>query len=99
MNLLVPTVAREAFGLTVVEFMQLGVPVIATDNGGPAEIITDGADGLLIPPANAPAIAEAVARLAADEGLRKSMGEHGRREAAARFSYDTFYNKILGLYQ
>ena len=96
---IVPTVAREAFGLTVVEFMQLGVPVIATDNGGPAEIITDGADGLLIPPANAPAIAEAVARLAADEGLRKSMGEHGRREAAARFSYDTFYNKILSLYQ
>ncbi len=95
---IVPTIAQEAFGLSVAEFMQQGVAVIATDNGGPREIITDGIDGILIPPGNAVAISDAVARLAEDETLRRKIGNAARHTIAERFGYDDFYKKVLRLY-
>jgi len=95
---IVPTIAQEAFGLTVAEFMQQGVPVIATYNGGPREIITDGVDGILIPPGNAVAISDAVSRLAKDSAMRRKMGDTARMTIETRFSYDDFYKNILRLY-
>lgn len=95
---IVPTIVPEAFGLTVAEFMQQGVSVIATDNGGPREIITDGVDGILIPPGNAGAIRDAVARLANDPDMRREMGDNARQKIATVFDYDDFYKKILKLY-
>lgn len=79
--LLVPS-WEEPFGRVVLEGMAMGVPVLATRVGGPAEIVTDGRDGLLLP-ARAPAAwSAALDRVIADAGLRDALGAAGRRRAA-----------------
>ncbi|MBL0804376.1 glycosyltransferase, partial [Streptomyces albidoflavus] len=65
----------ESFGMTVVEAMRCGVPVVAVDcPHGPREIITDGVDGLLVRSAAPDALADALLSLVGDEDLRRSMG-------------------------
>ncbi|EFE80440.1 transferase [Streptomyces albidoflavus] len=76
----------ESFGMTVVEAMRCGVPVVAVDcPHGPREIITDGVDGLLVRSAGPDALAEALLSLVGDENLRHSMGR-AALASAARYS-------------
>ena len=80
---LVPSAWAEPFGLVAVEAMQAGRPVIASDAGGLADIVVDGETGLLTRPGDPVALAAAVQRLVADEGLRRAMGRAGRSRATA----------------
>ncbi|MFD3355273.1 glycosyltransferase family 4 protein [Streptomyces fradiae] len=76
------TSRHESFGMTLVESMRCGVPMVSTDcDYGPREIIEDGEDGLLVPVGDADAVAAALLRLIEDEGLRRRMGEAARRNA------------------
>lgn len=70
---------EEYFGLPAVEAMAAGVPVIASDRASLPEIM-DGA-GLLVPPSDADAVADALLRVLTDEGLRQSLVERGRTRA------------------
>ncbi|WP_333762946.1 glycosyltransferase family 4 protein [Streptomyces sp. IBSBF 2390] len=75
----------ESFGMTLVEAMRCGVPVVATDCPlGPAEIIDDGVDGRLVPMGDKHALAAELCQLIADESGRRRMGE-AARAAAHRF--------------
>ena len=65
----------EPFGQVVVEGMAVGLSVVAADAGGPAEVIDHGVNGLLYPPGDADALAQALRRLAADPVLRHRLGE------------------------
>ncbi len=94
-----PSVWKEPFGLVLTEFMSLGVPVVATAGGGPSEIIADGESGLLVPPSDPVALADAIRRLASDAALRKATGEKGRETVAEKFSYSRFYDQILDNYR
>ncbi|RAJ59860.1 glycosyltransferase involved in cell wall biosynthesis [Streptomyces sp. Amel2xB2] len=68
------TSSLESFGMTIVEAMRCGLPVVATDcPHGPGEIIRDGADGLLAPVGDVPAISRALLRLIGDDALRNRM--------------------------
>ncbi len=71
----------EPLGQVVLEGMAAGLPVVAADAGGPAEIIDDGVDGLLYPPGDEAALAERLRRLADDRELRVTprSGRGGRR--------------------
>jgi glycosyltransferase involved in cell wall biosynthesis len=98
-----PSVRPESFGLTLVEAMASGVPVVASAAGGPREVVRDGETGYLVPPGDAGALAAAVARLATDPGLRRAMGAAGRRDVAARFDIrahaaacTTLYRGLVG---
>jgi glycosyltransferase involved in cell wall biosynthesis len=71
----------EPFGQVVVEAMATGVPVVAAGAGGPAEVITDGQDGLLAPPGDRDALAACLTRLSDDLGLRERLVAAGRRRA------------------
>lgn len=72
----------EPFGQVVVETMAAGRPVVAPAAGGPSEIVTDGVDGLLVPPGDVDALAGALVRLAADPALRARLAAAGPRRAA-----------------
>ncbi len=69
---------REGMPMTILEAMSVGVPVVAYDcPTGPAEIITDGHNGLLVPAGKIHALADAIGRLIVDPGLRTHLAENG----------------------
>lgn len=76
------SVIPEPFGQVVIEAMACGVAVVAADAGGPAEIVTDGTDGLLVPPGDIAALSRALQRLIDDPELRHRLGNAGKRRAA-----------------
>jgi glycosyltransferase involved in cell wall biosynthesis len=75
----------EGLPMSVIEAMLCGLPVVATDIRGPREQVVDGETGILVPPAKVAELAEALARLASDAGLRSRMGDAGRARAAALY--------------
>ena len=75
----------EPFGRVLLEAMALGRPVVATDDGGPREVVTPDVDGLLVPPSDAPALARAMIRLLGDEDLRQRLGRAGWRKVREHY--------------
>lgn len=81
MDIVVHASDREPFGIVVIEAMALAKPVIAGAAGGPAEIITDGQDGLLAPFGDAPALAKAITRFLDDPAFAHRCGEAAHTRA------------------
>ena len=75
----------EGLPISIVEAMAAGKPVVSTRVAGSEDAVSDGVTGLLVPPADASALAEAIARLLDDADLRRRFGQAGQREAARRF--------------
>ncbi len=78
--------SRESFGLAALEAMACGVPVVATEVGGLPELILDGETGMLVPPEDERAMADALLKVLRDRDLAARLGEAGRARAAASFS-------------
>ncbi|MBV9365929.1 MAG: glycosyltransferase family 4 protein [Solirubrobacterales bacterium] len=95
--LLVPS-TEEPFGLVVVEAMAAGTPVVATTNGGPAEIIRDGIDGRLAPPCDAERWATTVCDVLLDPTVRDRI-IHAGRERARRFSAERHAAEVVAAYE
>jgi glycosyltransferase involved in cell wall biosynthesis len=89
---------REAQGISILEAMARRIPVVASAVGGIPEVVADGASGLLVPPADPPALAAAIARLATSPALRARMGEAGYRIVAERFSMEAHVRRIEAIY-
>ncbi len=88
----------EGFGLTPLEAMACGVPVVATTVGAFPELITDKV-GTLVPPNDQEAMNLAVLRFAADANARRSAGEHARQHTVASHSIKHEAEALLGIYQ
>jgi glycosyltransferase involved in cell wall biosynthesis len=73
---------------TLLEALAAGRPVVASTVGGIPDVITDGVDGLLVPPQEPEAIARALTFLAGDAAARERLGAAGRRTVVERFSWD-----------
>jgi glycosyltransferase involved in cell wall biosynthesis len=76
----------EPFGLVLLEAMALGKPVIATQAGGPLEIVVPDETGVLVPPRDANALGTALCRLLEDTTAREEMGRKGRARFEATFN-------------
>jgi glycosyltransferase involved in cell wall biosynthesis len=87
----------EGLPMSIIEAMLAELPVVATDIRGPREQVVDGETGLLVPPADAPALANALRRLSADAPLRARMGEGGRARAVALYSEAAVVDRTLNV--
>ncbi|CAN5488662.1 hypothetical protein BH18ACT1_BH18ACT1_00100 [soil metagenome] len=88
----------EPFGQVVVEGMAARLPVVAPDVGGPAEVITDGWDGLLYPLGDEQALASRLRLLATEPGLRARLGAAGY-DRAVDFTPEVAAGKVMQLYR
>lgn len=89
---------REPFGRVAVEAMAMGVPVVASEVGGPAEIVRADLDGILLPPRAPEVWSRAVQQLLADAALRQRLGQNAQLRAAD-FGVDAHVAKVLALYR
>jgi glycosyltransferase involved in cell wall biosynthesis len=95
--LLVPS-WEEAFGRVVVEGMAMGLPVIATSNGGPPEIITDGDTGFLLEPKQREAWGQLLAELLGDDARRAEVGA-AAHAASKAYAPDAHAAAVLAVYR
>lgn len=84
---------------SLLEAMAAGRPVVATRVGAVPDIIHDGENGYLVPPGDAAAMADRLARLLRDPELRRRFGGQGLRRAEAEFSPQAALNALLGAYR
>ena len=89
----------EHFGRVLIEAMAMARAVVATDAGGVPEIVLHGETGLLVPPAQPKALAEAVLALLEDPGRAARLGAAGRRRAETEFSLSRHVEAVEALYQ
>lgn len=94
-----PSVWQEPFGLTIIEFMSQGRPVVTTSNGAQSEIITDGEDGVLVSPGSVDELTTALQQLLNDAHLRRRIGDNARITFQERFTYPVFYACIEAAYR
>ena len=88
----------DAFPTAVIEAMAAGKPVVASDVGGVPEIV-DSATGILVPPGDEAALAEAIADALENPEWRQDAGRAGRRKAAAELSAAAWVERLLPLYR
>jgi glycosyltransferase involved in cell wall biosynthesis len=88
----------EPFGLVLLEAMALGKAVVAIDAGGPCEIVARGETGLLVPPFDPAALAEALGRLLSFPEERQRMGDAGRRRYEDCFTTQQMAQRTQAVY-
>lgn len=94
---LVPSLS-EGQGLSALEAMACGLPVIASRVGGLPEVVVEGETGVLIPPGDADALAKTLDAMAAEPDRAWQMGQAGRKRVEARFSLDRMLDRLAALY-
>jgi glycosyltransferase involved in cell wall biosynthesis len=89
----------EGLGTSVLDAMAAARPIVASRAGGLPEIVRDGVEGLLVPPGDAPALEEALARLLGQEPLRQRMGAAASRRVDEAFHVDRMVEETIDVYR
>jgi glycosyltransferase involved in cell wall biosynthesis len=89
----------ESQGLALLEAMAAGIPAIATDVGGVADVVRDGDTGLLVPPADPDALAGAILRLAGAPDVALGLSQRAARRVREHFSSETMLAAYARLYR
>ncbi len=88
----------EGLATSILDAMAASKPVVGTTAGGIPEAVEDGVTGILVPPHNAAALADAMLRLLQDEALRRRMGAAGLERVRALFNVDRMVDETLAVY-
>src|SRR5205814_4082861 len=86
-NIYIHTGREESFGLSVIEALAMGLPVVSVAEGGPCDTVQDGVSGYLVP-AEVAALGNAAARLLADPDKARRMGQAGARFVGDHFNWE-----------
>jgi glycosyltransferase involved in cell wall biosynthesis len=97
-DLVVHPSLTEGLSNVILEAMAAGIPVVATRVGGNPELVQDGRTGLLVPPQNAEAIADAICRLLDQPEMARAFGEAARERVISEFSIEGMLSKTENLY-
>ena len=92
-----PATSGESFGIVLLEAMAAGRPIVATNIDGYAGVVTDGEDGLLVPPRDDGALARALVTVMSDPALGERMATKGRLKAKD-YSWEHIAQRVLGYY-
>lgn len=88
----------ESFSMTTLEALAHGIPIIATDCGGPSEIIENGLSGLLVPVNDIDAMSSAIKTLISDKSLRLSLSQNGQQRVNMKFKFEEQTSKLFNVY-
>lgn len=92
-----PSIGFESFGIVLLEAMAAGLPVVASDIVGYRSVMVHGQEGLLVPPGQPEALAQALGRLIDDDHLRHAMARRGRLKAG-RYDWGQIVDQVLEVY-
>lgn len=95
----VPSVEPESFGMVAIEAMRAAKPVIASRQGGLLDVVVDGETGLLVPPGDTKALADAICELVGDSARRYRMGQAGLQRQRSVFTLRNQADAIANAYQ
>ena len=93
-----PSLGGESFGMVLTEAFAAGTPVVASDIAGYADVVTDGADGVLVPRGDPTALAETLRDLALDPARRAQLGRRAAH-SAQRYAWPRVAEEIVGAYE
>jgi phosphatidylinositol alpha-mannosyltransferase len=93
-----PALKNESFGIVLLEAMAAGKPIVASDIPGYHAVIASEEDGVLVPPGDARALAQALARLLEDPARRLALAARGRARAE-RFGWPTVAERLEDYYR
>src|SRR5436190_9983081 len=93
-----PSLAGESFGMILTEAFAAGTPVIASNIAGYADVVSDGVDGVLVPPADAQRLAEELQRMYVEPIRRRAMGDAARR-SAERYAWPHVAARVETVYE
>ena len=88
---------KESFGFIIIEAMSASTPIIASNIPGFASVMTDGKEGLMVPPKDEDALAQAIKVLIENPGLRTQYGIDGKA-AVNRFRWSRVADEVLDFY-
>ncbi|MCK4273872.1 MAG: glycosyltransferase family 4 protein [Dehalococcoidales bacterium] len=92
-----PATGRESFGIVLLEAMSVGKPIIASAIDGYDCVLTDGMEGIAVPPRDSEKLAEAILKLGTDEQLRQQMGARGKPKAM-QYDWSLLAKRMLDFY-
>jgi len=98
MDICILSTFTEGISNSIMEYMALGKPVIATEGGGTKEIVDEGVTGLLIGQSDPAQLASKIEMLLNNEGLRSEMGKKGNERVSELFSIEQMTGKYVDLY-
>jgi phosphatidyl-myo-inositol alpha-mannosyltransferase len=93
-----PSLRGESFGMILIEAFAAGTPVVASAIAGYADVVSDGVDGVLVPPGDPQRLAEELQRMHLDPERRKAMGEAARK-SARRYAWPEVAERVEGVYE
>jgi phosphatidyl-myo-inositol alpha-mannosyltransferase len=93
-----PSTGRESQGIVLLEAMAVGKPVVASNIDGYCSVLTDGVEGITVPPKNPGELAEGILRLTKNKQLRQQMGQRGILKAK-QYDWAIIAEKLLNVYK
>ena len=89
----------DIFPIVMLEAMASGLPIVATRNGGPSEVIDPGETGYLVDPTNREELAEALIKVLGDEHERRRLGTNAHRTIVERYTWERIAKRAMEVYQ